>query len=142
MNVAADISLFPPLHLTSDRMRTRGTDRRDAYNRVGDMSRDVGVMSLNQGPDFDGPFTALIDAATAEIDWELAEASPLIRESVSTENAATRFSSAHYVQRHAPTKLHHGGPRWYERIPVISRVATIFDHANEYLATDHYRRRS
>jgi hypothetical protein len=53
------------------------------------MARDVGVMSLNQGQDFDGPFTALIDAATAEIDWELAEAIPLIRESVSTENAAT-----------------------------------------------------
>jgi hypothetical protein len=89
MNVAVAISPIPPLHLTSDRMRTRGTDRRDADNRVGDMARDVGVMSLNQGQDFDGPFTALIDAATAEIDWELAEAIPLIRESVSTENAAT-----------------------------------------------------
>jgi hypothetical protein len=142
MNVAAAISTIPSLHSTSDRMRDRGTDRRDAYDQVGNMARDVGVMSLNQGQDFDGPLTALIDAATAEIDWELAEAIPLIRQSVSTEKAAALFSSAHYVHRHAPTKLNRGGPRWYEHVPVISRVVTVVDHLNDYLATDHYRRRS
>ena len=36
-------------------------------------------MSLNQGQDFDGPLLSLIDAVAPELDWELAEAIPLIR---------------------------------------------------------------
>ncbi|MGC2485756.1 MAG: hypothetical protein WA359_05905 [Acidimicrobiales bacterium] len=140
MNVADGVSVIPSLHSTADRMRDRGIDRRGAYDHVGDMARDVGVMSLNQGQDFDGPLTDLIDAATTEISWELTEAIPLIRQSVSAESATTLFSSAHYVQRHAPTKLHRGGPRWYEHMPVISRVVTVFGRLNNYLAIDHYRR--
>jgi len=53
---------------------------------------------------------ALVNAATIEMDWELAEAVPLIRQLITSEEAATRFSSARYVQRHAPTKLHRSGP--------------------------------
>jgi len=142
MNVATAISPISSLHSTGVRMRDRGTDRRGGYDHVGDMARDVGVMDLNLGQDFDGPLEALIDAARTEMDWESAEAIPLIRRSVSTESAATLFSSARYVQRHAPMKLHRGGPRWYEHAPVISRVATVFGHLSSYMATDHYRRRS
>lgn len=139
MNVAAVISPISSLHSTCDRMRERGTDRRRTYDEVGDMARDVPVMSLNEGQDFDGPLTALINAATIEMDWELADAIPLIRRSISTVDAAARFSSARYVQRHAPMNLNRRGPRWYEHVRVISRVTTAFGHFNTYLAIDHYR---
>lgn len=142
MNVAGAVSPISSLRSTSDRMRERGTDRRRTYDEVGDMARDVPVMSLNQGQDFDGPLTALIDAATTEMDWELSDAIPLIRRSISAEDCVALFSSARYSQRHAPMKLNRSGPRWYEHMPVISRVATVFGHMSAYLAIDHYRRRS
>jgi hypothetical protein len=142
MNVAVAISPFLALRSISDRMRDTGIDRRHAYDDIGDMARDVPVMSLNQGQDFDGTLTTLIDAVTTEMDWELTEAIPLIRRSISLEDSASLFSSARYVQRHAPTKLNQRGPRWYEHVPVVSRVVTVFDHLNDYLARDHYKRRS
>ena len=79
MNVAAAISPILTLRSTSARMLCGGTDRRRAFDDVGDLAREVPVMSLNQGQDFDGPLLSLIDAVAPELDWELAEAIPLIR---------------------------------------------------------------
>jgi hypothetical protein len=89
-------------------------------------------MYLNQGQDFDGPLTALIDAVGPEIEWELSDAIPLIRRSLSTNDAAKLFSSARYVERHAPTILNTSGPRWHEHAPVISRLVTIYDHLKDH----------
>jgi len=140
--VAVAITSILALRATGERMKERGTDRRRIYDDLGDMARNVPVMNLNQGQDFDGPLIALVNAATIEMDWELAKAVPLIRQLITREEAATRFSSARYFQRHAPTKLHRSGPRWYEHVPVISRVVTVWGHLDAYLAIDHYRNRS
>lgn len=55
MNVAVAITSIPALRATGERMKERGTDRRRIYDDLGDMARNVPVMSLNQGQDFDGP---------------------------------------------------------------------------------------
>ncbi len=55
MNVGAAISPFLSLHSIDERMIEGGTDRRHAYDEVGDLAQDVEVMNLNQGQDFDGP---------------------------------------------------------------------------------------
>jgi hypothetical protein len=142
MNVAAAIASTPALRSTGARMSKGGTDRRRAYDEVGDMSRNVEVMNLDQGQDFDGPLMALIDTVAPEIDWELADAIPLIRSSMTTNDFAARFCSARYAQRHAPSRLSVKGPRWYERAPIISRVMTLYDRLNDYLASSHDKRRS
>lgn len=134
MNVAAGVSQIPPLCSTGVRMLDRGTDRRRAYDEVGDIARNVPVMSLNIGQDFDGPFTALIRAASSEMEWELADAIPLIRRTLSPQDLGPLLGSARYVQRHAPTKLSRTGPRWYERAPIISRVVTIYDRLRDFPA--------
>jgi len=132
MNVATAISDVPPLRSTASRMVERGTDRRALINKVGDMSRTIQGMYLNQGQDFDGPLTALIDAVSPEIEWELSDALPLIQRSLSTEDAAALFSSARYVERHAPTSLNTSGPRWHEHAPVVSRLVTFFDFLRDH----------
>jgi hypothetical protein len=142
MNVAAAISPILSLRSTGARMLRGGTERRRAYDDVGDMAREVPVLSLNQGQDFDGPLMSLIDAVTPELDWELAEAIPLIRGSLSTEDVATMFCSARYAKRHAPTKLRVKGPQWYERAPMISRLVTVYDHIKEFPARNHDKPRA
>jgi hypothetical protein len=127
MNVATATSDAPALRTTASRMVDGGTDRRALINKVGDMSRTIQGMYLNQGQDFDGPLTALIDAVNPEIEWELSDALPLIQRTLSAEDTAALFSSARYVERHAPTSLNPAGPRWYEHAPVISRLVTFFD---------------
>jgi len=132
MNVAMAISEVPALHSTAARMVDGGTDRRVLIDKVADMSRSIQGMYLNQGQDFDGPLTALIAAVSPEIEWELSDAIPLIRRSLSTEDAVSLFSSARYVERHAPTSLNTSGPRWHEHAPVISRLVTIFDFLRDH----------
>jgi hypothetical protein len=132
MNVGNAISKVPALRSTAARMIDRGTDRRSLIDQVGDMSRTIQGMYLNQGQDFDGPLTALINAVGPEIDWELSDALPLIRRSLSAKDAAKLFSSARYMERHAPTTLNTSGPRWHEHAPVISRLVTIYDHLKDH----------
>jgi hypothetical protein len=142
MNVASAISPILSLRSTSARMLNGGTDRRRAYDDIGDLAREVPVMSLNQGQDFDGPLLSLIDAVAPELDWELTEAIPFIRGSLSTEDVATLFRSARYAKRHAPTKLRIKGPRWYERAPIISRLVTVYDHLKDFPASNHDKPRA
>ena len=99
-------------------------------------------MNLNQGQDFDGPLVDLIDAVKPEMDWELAEAIPLIRRSLSEVDTANLFCSARFAKRHAPTRLSVKGPRWYERAPMISRLVTIYDHLKDFPASNHDKTRS
>jgi hypothetical protein len=132
MNVATAIAQVPALSSTGRRMIDRATDRRVLIDKVGGMSRNIQGIYLNQGQDFDGPLTALIDAVSPELEWELSDALPLVQRTLSTEDAAALFSSARYVERHAPTSLNTSGPRWYERAPVISRLVTFFDFVRDH----------
>lgn len=83
MDVARAISEFPSLRDTGARMIARATARRVLIDKVGDMSRSIQGIYLNQGQDFDTPLASLIEAVDAEIDWELADAIPLIQETLS-----------------------------------------------------------
>ena len=79
MNIGHAISDFPAMRPAATRMIDRGTDRRRLIDQLGDMSRAIQSLYLNQGQDFDTPLTALIEAVNTEIDWELAVAIPLHR---------------------------------------------------------------
>ena len=140
MDVGNVIAKVPALEATAARMIGRAKDRRTAINEVGDMSRSIQSMYLNQGQDFDTPLTALIGAVNTEIDWESRAAIPLIERTLDAEERSTLFASARYVDRHAPTRLSVSGPRWWEHAPVFSRLVTIYDHLRDHPRADRVKR--
>ena len=140
MNVGKAISELPALRSTAARMIDRGTSRRSLIDELGDMSRAIQSVYLNQGQDFDTPLTALIDAVSTEIDWELAEAIPLIDRTLSAKEKGSLFDSARYVERHAPTRLSVAGPRWWEHAPMFSRIVTLYDHLRDHPRADGVKR--
>jgi hypothetical protein len=140
MDVGNAISEVPALETTAARMIGRARDRRTSINKLGDMSRSILSMYLNQGQDFDTPLTALIGAVNTEIDWESTVAIPLIERTLSAEVRRSLFASARYVERHAPTRLSVSGPRWWERAPVFSRLVTIYDHLRDHPRADRVKR--
>ena len=140
MDVATAITEVPGLRSTARRMIDKGTDRRVLIDEVGGLSRNIQGLYLNQGQDFDGPLTALIHEMSPEMEWELADAIPLIRLTLSPKDAASRFSTARYVERHAPTSLNTSGPRWYEHAPVISRLVTFYDFLRDHPRASRHER--
>ena len=140
MDVSDAISGIPALRTTATRMMTRGMDRRTLIDALGDMSRGIQSVYLNQGQDFDTPLTSLIHAVITEIDWELAEAIPLIERTLTAEERRSLFRSARYVESHAPTRLSASGPRWWEHAPIVSRIVTLFDHLRDHPRADAVKR--
>jgi hypothetical protein len=140
MDVGTAISEVPALATTAARMVGRGKDRRTLIDELGDMSRSIQSVYLNQGQDFDTPLTALMDALKNEMDWESAEAVPLIERTLSAEERGRLFESARYVERHAPTRLSVSGPRWWERAPIFSRLVTLYDHLRDHPRADRVKR--
>ena len=104
MNVAAAISAILSLRSTNARMLRGGMDRRRAFDDVGDLAREVPVMSLNQGQDFDGPLLSLIDAVAPELDWNSPKPYRLF---VVAEyrGRCHLVLQRRYAKRHAPTKF-------------------------------------
>jgi hypothetical protein len=132
MDVGTATSSTPGLQAIGSRLLERGNSCRELFDQVGDMSRGIQGMYLNQGQDFDGPLTTLIEAVSLEIDWELSEAIPLIRRWLRPCDGKSRLRSARYIERHAPTRLDPSGPRWFEHSPVASRVLTLYDHLRDH----------
>lgn len=112
------------------RMIEQATERREQFDAIGDMSRNVQGMYLNQGQDFDEEIESLMVRVEVEIEWEHREAIPAIRKTA--RSAPLDLRRASYVLRHAPTRLSPAGPRWFERAPVLSRLVTIFDHLRDH----------
>jgi hypothetical protein len=132
MDVGTVTSRVPALQAIGSRMLEGGNACRGIFDQVGDMSRGIQGINLNQGQDFDGALTTLVEAVTLEIDWELSEAIPLIRRSLPQDDGVPRLKSARYVERHAPTKVHPSGPRWFEYSPLVSRIITVYDHLRDH----------
>jgi hypothetical protein len=132
MDVGTVTSTVPGLQAIGRRLLERGDACRELFDQVGDMSRGIQGISLNQGQDFDGPLTKLIEGMSLDIDWELSEAIPLIRSELRPDDGMSRLRSARYVERHAPTRLHPSGPRWFESSPVVSRILTMYDHLRDH----------
>jgi len=109
----------------------RNTSRRH-IDRVEKMSRGVQGINLRTGQDFDAEIEELIQLVGTEIEWDLGEAIPELRASLKQSHREDELKSARHVRRHAPTKLDPGGPRWYERAPVISRLITVYDHLRDF----------
>jgi hypothetical protein len=124
--MSSDDSLAP----LGRRMMERAVERRSQFDTVGDMSRNVQGMYLNQGQDFDAHMQPLIEEVKSEINWELQESLPTIRKAARA--APLGFKRARVVLHRAPTRLSPTGPRWYERAPVVSRLLTIFDHLRDH----------
>jgi short-subunit dehydrogenase len=132
VNVGTVISSDPELRTIGSRMESRATERRGAIDEATRMARAVQPVALNEGQDFDAVFDPLLDSEKQEIEWELSNAIPAIRNVISEDDARERFRSARYTRRHAPTFFSTRGPRWYEQAPVVSRLLTIYEHMNDF----------
>ena len=70
--------------------------------------------------------------SAGEIEWDLDIALPDMKAALRGTERADELKSASHVARHAPTNLHPGGPRWFERAPIISRLVTLYDRMRDY----------
>jgi hypothetical protein len=102
-------------------------DRRLAINELDLMARGIQGIDLNRAQDFDAAIWRVRDIVVPEISWELSDAIPTLRRSLSTSDRAS-LHNARYLRRHAPTKLDPRGSRWYERVRVVSWLVTLWDH--------------
>ena len=62
-----------------------------------------------------------------EIKWDLNEGIPRVQHALAKSDEVHSLKAAKYVEKHAPTKLDPGGPRWFELDSFISRLFTIYD---------------
>jgi hypothetical protein len=106
--------------------------RRPLISRVEKMSRGVPPNNLNQGQDFDGALHDAIREVGTEIEWDLDVALPSMKAVIRGTDRTEDLASASHVARHAPTNLHPAGPRWFERMPVVSRLVTMYDRMRDY----------
>lgn len=132
VDVAAGIHDLDSLHEVAGGLRAGEEERRRRMDRVEKMSRGVQGMYLNTAQDFDDELRELVATARPQIEWELQEAVPALRRQLDAERCRQLFHSARYVARHAPTHVAPGGPRWYERAPVVSRLVTVVQHLRDY----------
>jgi hypothetical protein len=128
----ADVLARSELSEISIHLREGCTARREAMNRIENMSRSIQGIHLNAGQDFDGAVETLQAIVTPEIRWELGEAIPLIERTISSSRRSTLFHSARYIRKHAPAKVNPDGPKWYEHDRLVSRVLTVIDHLRDY----------
>jgi hypothetical protein len=131
-NVMEGMSGTPSLAGITDRMDLNTEDRRHLISEAEHMSRGVQGINLNTGQDFHAVVKSLADLLISEIEWELSHAIPAIRESTNSASRIESLDSAEHTRKHAPTNLDPSGPRWYERVPVLSRLITVYDHLRDF----------
>ena len=132
VDVAEVASDDPRLSELASRIEHGRNTSRPHIDRVEKMSRGVQGINLRTGQDFDAEMEELIQVVGTEIEWDLGEAVPELRASLKQSHREEELKSVRHVRRHAPTKLDPGGPRWYERAPVISRLLTVYDHLRDF----------
>jgi len=131
-DVMAGMSGMSSLTDIVDRMDLNTEDRRQLLSEAEHMSRGVQGMNLNTGQDFHAVVKSLADLLISEIEWELSHAIPTIRDTTNSVLRSESFHSADHTKQHAPTNLDPAGPRWYERVPVLSRLITVYDHMRDF----------
>jgi hypothetical protein len=130
--VVAVVNDAPELAEVVARIASDTEVRRPLISRVEKMSRGVPPNNLNQGQDFDSALREAIGEVGTEIEWDLDVALPAMKAVIRGSGRSEELKSAQHVARHAPTNLHPGGPRWFERAPVISRLITLYDRMRDY----------
>jgi len=128
IDVAVAIRPRSELRATSDEIIDRATRCRALIDELQDILRSHPLMSLNAEGDFAPRLAQLAELAGATIHWELREGIPLIEKAINAGLPVSGFHDGLYVVRHARCKLNSGGPQWYERAPIVSRVLTVWDH--------------
>jgi hypothetical protein len=132
VEVARKIAGVDELSSVAAALDVDSSSRRELLDRLEKMSRGVQGINLNTGQDFDGVLRRVIETVSPEVERDLAQTVPAVRAWLSKSDEDDPLRSADYVVRHAPTSLSPGGPRWYERAPVISRMLTIYDRLRDF----------
>jgi hypothetical protein len=122
----------PTLRDVSDRIAREMREHRPHLDRVEKMSRGVQGINLRVGQDFDGEMEELMEVVGTEIEWELDEAVPELKGALEATDREDELRTAAHVETHAPTNLHPGGPRWWERAPLVSRLISAYDRLRDF----------
>ena len=122
----------PSLQEFSRRFEQSMREHRPYIDRLEKMSRGVQGINLRVGQDFDGEMEQLTQVVGSEIEWELGVALPNLRGIFEATDRQDELKTAGHLSTHAPTNLHPGGPRWWERAPVISRLITVYDRLRDF----------
>jgi hypothetical protein len=118
---------IPELAAIRQQLMGEVEERRKAINALDLMGRGVRPIDLNKTQDFNAAIDDLRQVVVPEISWELAEGIPTIDRSLS-QDQRTGLHSAHYVRRHAPTKLDPTGFRRREGRHIVGWILTRWDH--------------
>ncbi len=89
-HAAADV---PELEAVSDRLAQQSTIRRQVMHRVEKMSRRG--ITPNPGQDFSREFTELMQIVGSEIEWDLDEAVPALRQALERRGKVQDLTNAH-----------------------------------------------
>ena len=139
VDVADVIAGHPGLREISEHFQENMGEHRPYIDRVEKMSRGVQGINLRVGQDFDGELEGLMQVVGTEIEWELSVALPDLKGALKANDREDELKSAAYVSAHAPTNLHPGGPQWWERAPLVSRVITVYDRLRDFpRAKEHH----
>ena len=130
--VAGAIADSPELSTVAEEMEGRVGRRRRHIDRLEKMSRGVQGINLKFGQDFDDEMQRVEQILGTEIEWDLNEGIPRVQHALAKSDEVHSLKAAKYVEKHAPTKLDPGGPRWFERAPFISRLLTIYDRIRDF----------
>lgn len=122
----------PSLRALSNRFEGSMREHRPHIDRVEKMSRGVQGINLRVGQDFDGEMEELMEVVGTEIEWELDEAVPELKGALEATDREDELRTAAHVETHAPTNLHPGGPRWWERAPLVSRLISAYDRLRDF----------
>jgi hypothetical protein len=132
VNVASVAAEVPELGAVSDRLAQQSAARRKMFDRVETMSRGRQGINRNTGQDFDQELTELMQIVGSEIEWDLEEAVPAVRQALEERGLATQLASARTVVKRSPTNLHPGHSHWYERARVVARLIARFDRRRDF----------
>ena len=132
VEVAGALADSPELSPVAEEMQSRLRRRRRHIDRLERMSRGVQGINLKFGQDFDNEMQRTEQIIGTEIEWDMNEGIPRIQCALDKSQKVDSLKTAHYIERHAPTKLDPRGPRWFERAPLISRFLTIYDRMRDF----------
>jgi hypothetical protein len=132
VDVAKVVADLPELDALSYHLEQQSPVRRRALDTVEKMSRGVQGINLNTGQDFDTEFTRLMQIVGSEIEWDLDQGIPAARDVLERQDKLDQLTSADKVAKRAPTNLSPVGPRWYEHMPIISNVISLYDRLRDF----------
>jgi hypothetical protein len=122
-DVVVALGDIPALSDVVDRIDFLTEDRRNLMYRLKHMSEGVQSASLTADQDFDGRVSELTRLMRSEIEWELSNAIPTIRDFTGGE----AFQRTGPTVRPAPADSSPTTSRRYEQVPVLSLLVTKYE---------------